>query len=78
MEVGPLSVEHQRHVSSGAAAKDSKGPASWTKSFTRTLAWEPLTVPWSMQNGPLPVLGVSLLAAYPACRAIADLRRQTA
>lgn len=78
MELGRLLVERSRKVSSGAAAKDAQWAAGWTKSFTRNLSWAPLTVHWSMRNGPLPDLAVSLLAAYPSTGAMMDLWRETA
>ncbi|KND92553.1 hypothetical protein TOPH_02892 [Tolypocladium ophioglossoides CBS 100239] len=76
MELGRLLVERSRKV--GAAAKDPQWGAAWTKSFTRNLSWAPLTVHWSMRNGPLPDLAVSLLAAYPSAGAMMDLWRETA
>ncbi|POR33834.1 Uncharacterized protein TPAR_05968 [Tolypocladium paradoxum] len=78
MELGRLLVERSRKVTSGEAVKDAQWAAGWTKSFTRNLSWAPLTVHWSMRNGPLPDLAVSLLAAYPSTGAMMDLWRDTA
>ncbi|PNY19959.1 Uncharacterized protein TCAP_07435 [Tolypocladium capitatum] len=78
MELGRLLVERERKVSAAAAAKDVQWAAGWTKAFTRNLAWAPLTMHWSMRNGPLPDLAVSLLASYPSTGAMMDLWRETA
>ncbi|KAM4063517.1 peroxin 11C [Hirsutella rhossiliensis] len=78
MELGRLLVERSRKASSGAGTKDAAWAADWTKSFTRNLAWAPLTVHWGTPNGLLPDIMVSLLAAYPATGSMLDLWQQTA
>lgn len=78
MELGRLLVERSRRASGGPATQDAAWTADWTKSFTRNLAWAPLTVHWGTPNGLLPDVMVSLLAAYPAVGSMRDLWRQTA
>lgn len=80
MELGRLLVERGRVVAGrgGCGTKSAEWSAAWFKSFTRNLAWAPLTVHWSMREGPLPDLAVSLLAAYPSVGAMRDLWRETA
>lgn len=78
MEVSRHLVERSRRKSSGVAAKDAKWAEEWKKSFTRNLAWAPLTLHWSSPPGFLPDLWISLLAAYPATGAMVDLWRETA
>ncbi|KAK5997478.1 hypothetical protein PT974_02839 [Cladobotryum mycophilum] len=76
IELARLVVERSRK--SGAEVKDAAWSSSWKKSFLRNLAWAPLTVHWSMPNGPLPDMAVSLLAMYPSTSQMVDLWRQTA
>ncbi|KAF4504410.1 hypothetical protein G6O67_007861 [Ophiocordyceps sinensis] len=78
MELGRLLVDRSRRASGGAGTKDVAWASDWTKSFTRNLAWAPLTMHWGTPNGLLPDVVVSLLAAYPATGSMLDLWRQTA
>ena len=74
MELGRLLVERQRRVGrSTAAAKDAEWSAAWKRDFLRNLAWSPITVHWSVDNGPLSDLAISLLAFYPAASQMREL-----
>ncbi|KAI1115007.1 hypothetical protein F5Y14DRAFT_142401 [Nemania sp. NC0429] len=50
----------------------------WRKTVVRNLAWAPLTVHWSLEQGLVSELGVGLLASVPAVVQIRDLWRNTA
>lgn len=76
MELGRLLVERQRRVTAAGGrltAKDAEWSAAWKKDFFRNLAWSPITVHWSVDNGPLNDLAISLLAFYPAVSQMKDL-----
>ncbi|KYK61118.1 hypothetical protein DCS_02259 [Drechmeria coniospora] len=77
LELGRLLVERSRRTSFGLAAEDASWVAGWVVDFTRNLAWAPLTVHWSVPDGLLPDLAVSLLALYPSTGAMLDLWRET-
>jgi len=82
MELGRLLVERQRRVAAAAGgrltAKDAEWSAAWKRDFFRNLAWSPITVHWSVDNGPLSDLAVSLLAFYPAVSQMRELWRANA
>lgn len=79
MELGRLLVERARKSGGGGvAAKDAAWAREWRTDFSRNLAWAPLTVHWSIDNGPLSEMAIALLAFYPASGHMRDLWRSTA
>ncbi|KAL6850865.1 hypothetical protein ACO1O0_007991 [Amphichorda felina] len=81
MELGRLAVERQRRLAAAGGAltaKDAEWSAAWSKDFFRNLAWAPITVHWSVANGPLSELAISLLAFYPAVAQMRDVWRANA
>lgn len=73
LELGRLLAERSRRP-----RRDAAWAADWRKSFTRNLAWAPLTAHWGTPGGLLPDVVVSLLAAYPATGSMCDLWEKTA
>lgn len=88
MELGRLLVERSRKTKAVDATGKGVDPASkaahgrwaqeWRTSFSRNVAWAPLTVHWSIDNGPLSDLAVGLLAFYPASGYMRDLWKSNA
>ncbi|KAI0871477.1 hypothetical protein GGS24DRAFT_58752 [Hypoxylon argillaceum] len=52
--------------------------AAWRKTVVRNLAWAPLTVHWSLDQGLVSELGIGALASIPSVLQIRDLWRNTA
>ncbi|KAI1203209.1 hypothetical protein F5X97DRAFT_285284 [Nemania serpens] len=52
--------------------------AAWRKTVVRNLAWAPLTVHWSLEQGLVSELGIGALASIPSVVQIRDLWRSTA
>ncbi|KAI1431215.1 hypothetical protein GGR50DRAFT_680558 [Xylaria sp. CBS 124048] len=51
---------------------------NWRRSLLRNLAWAPLTVHWSLEQGLLPEIAVGALASVPSVLQIRQLWRSTA
>ncbi|GAW24823.1 hypothetical protein ANO14919_144170 [Xylariales sp. No.14919] len=51
---------------------------NWRKTVVRNLAWAPLTVHWSLEQGLVSELGIGALASIPSVIQIRDLWRNTA
>ena len=77
MELGKLLVERSRKLSDGQA-RDVTWSSEWKKNFRNNLAWAPLTVHWSIANGPLSDNAIGAFACIPALSAMSDLWRSTA
>jgi hypothetical protein len=77
MELARLLIVRQRRASARASgeltAKDAEWRRDWTKDFTRNLSWAPMTVHFSVENGPLNELGISALGLYPAISQMREL-----
>lgn len=78
LEISKLLVQRGRKQRLGTASEDQAWAKEWRKNFTSNLAWAPLTVQWSVPNGPLPDVLVWLLGLYPATVDMVDLWRNTA
>ncbi|KAI1185490.1 hypothetical protein F5B17DRAFT_407714 [Nemania serpens] len=52
--------------------------STWRKTVVRNLAWAPLTLHWSLEQGLVSELGVGALASIPSVVQIRDLWRSTA
>ncbi|KAI1129562.1 hypothetical protein F5Y10DRAFT_237849 [Nemania abortiva] len=52
--------------------------ATWRKTVVRNLAWAPLTVHWSLEQGLVSEMAVGALASIPSVLQIRDLWRNTA
>ncbi|OTA81771.1 hypothetical protein M434DRAFT_401236 [Hypoxylon sp. CO27-5] len=59
-------------------AEEMEWNDAWKKSVARNLAWAPLTVHWSMENGLLGEMAVGALASIPGVIQMRDLWRRTA
>ncbi|KAI0841749.1 hypothetical protein F5Y06DRAFT_260360 [Hypoxylon sp. FL0890] len=59
-------------------AEEMEWNDSWKKSVARNLAWMPLTVHWSMEQGLLGEMAVGALASIPGVIQMRDLWRRTA
>ena len=73
-----LRVSAARKKGTTVKAEDAEWDANWKRDFFRNLAWAPLTVHWSVDNGPLNELAISLFALWPASGAMRDLWRANA
>lgn len=78
MELGRLLIERSRKIRSGEAVQDAAWAVGWNKSFLRNLAWAPLTINWSIPNGPLPDIMIGLFGLYPSSSMLIDLWRANA
>ncbi|KAI0104906.1 hypothetical protein F4776DRAFT_647829 [Hypoxylon sp. NC0597] len=59
-------------------AEEMEWNDAWKKSVARNLAWAPLTVHWSTENGLLGEMAVGALACIPGVIQMRDLWRRTA
>ncbi|KAI1412861.1 hypothetical protein F5Y13DRAFT_38482 [Hypoxylon sp. FL1857] len=59
-------------------AEEMEWNDSWKKSVARNLAWAPLTVHWSLEQGLLGEMAVGALASIPGVIQMRDLWRRTA
>ncbi|KAI1828185.1 hypothetical protein F4861DRAFT_170308 [Xylaria intraflava] len=58
--------------------EESEWSENWRRSVVRNLAWAPLTVHWSLEQGLVPEMGVGALASIPSVLQIRQLWRNTA
>ncbi|OTB08426.1 hypothetical protein M426DRAFT_317044 [Hypoxylon sp. CI-4A] len=58
--------------------EDVEWADAWKKSVLRNLAWAPLTVHWSLEQGLVPEMAVGALGSIPGVIQIRDLWRRTA
>ncbi|KAI0013972.1 hypothetical protein F4779DRAFT_639112 [Xylariaceae sp. FL0662B] len=91
MEIGRLFYESHRRGRRTRAEKLAGGKTvaevereerewsdNWRKTLVRQLAWAPLTVHWSLDQGILSELGIGLLASIPGTIQMRDLWRRAA
>ena len=76
LELGKLLIE--RSQKGVAATRDHEWNASWNKNFINSMAWFPLTVQWSLANGPFPDWLLGPLGCVPATNNLVDLWRSNA
>ncbi|KAL5594663.1 hypothetical protein BROUX41_001579 [Berkeleyomyces rouxiae] len=79
-ELGRLLVERSRKkLGLDAASEEHKAwRENWNSAFLRNLAWAPLTVSWSMEQGFAGEAGVGLLASIPGIIQARQLWKDTA
>ena len=61
-----------------AEAEERAWSASWRKSLLRNMAWAPLTVHWSLEQGFVSELAVGALGTIPGVIGVRDLWKRTA
>ncbi|KAL2889633.1 hypothetical protein HOO65_020175 [Ceratocystis lukuohia] len=79
-ELGRLLVERSRkkHGIDAASEEHKAWRENWNSAFLRNLAWAPLTVSWSMEQGFAGEAGVGLLASIPGIIQARQLWKDTA
>jgi hypothetical protein len=81
IELGRLVIERlekQKNGRDAATAEYKEWDLGWKKTFARNLAWAPLTVHWSMQQGFASDAMIGFLASIPGAIQMRDLWKNTA
>lgn len=81
MELGRLLLERHRaleEVGGKKARATLEWELGWQRDFFRNLAWAPLTLHWSVDDGPLNDFAIGALAMWPAAGSMRDLWRANA